>query len=69
MRETGLKSGTLYPLLMRLLDHGLLETEWQQPVPPARAPRHAYRLNSAGRAAAHAILATRVPAVGQKAPA
>ena len=55
--ETNLKSGTLYPLLMRLADDGLLESEWQEPVPPARAPRHAYRLTSAGRAFAEAALA------------
>ncbi len=38
-KETGLKSGTLYPLLIRLSDQGLLEAEWRQPcslaVPPA----------------------------------
>jgi PadR family transcriptional regulator PadR len=57
MQETGLKSGTLYPLLMRLSDQGLLESEWRTPVPPARAPRHAYRLSAHGRAVAHAIAA------------
>ena len=57
MDETGLKSGTLYPLLMRLEDDGLLESEWRPPVPPARAPRHAYRLTAAGRAFARAAIA------------
>lgn len=57
MNETGLKSGTLYPLLMRLADDGLLESEWRPPEPPARAPRHAYRLTAAGRAFARAALA------------
>ncbi|HEY0414292.1 MAG TPA: helix-turn-helix transcriptional regulator [Allosphingosinicella sp.] len=57
MLETGLASGTLYPLLMRLADEGLLEAEWRPPVPPARAPRHAYRLTARGRAFAHARLA------------
>lgn len=56
MSETGLKSGTLYPLLMRLADDGLLESEWRPPVPPARAPRHAYRLTTAGRAFARAAI-------------
>ena len=56
MNETGLKSGTLYPLLMRLADDGLLESEWRSPVPPARAPRHAYRLTNAGRAFARAAI-------------
>ena len=55
--QTQLKSGTLYPLLMRLADDGLLEAEWHPPVPPARAPRHAYRLTATGRAFAHALLA------------
>ncbi|MBM6576813.1 helix-turn-helix transcriptional regulator [Microvirga sp. SRT01] len=57
LQETQLKSGTLYPLLMRLADDGLLESEWCPPVPPARAPRHAYRLTQAGRAFARSMLA------------
>lgn len=57
MNETGLKSGTLYPLLMRLADDDLLEAEWHPPVPPARAPRHVYRLTAAGRAFARAAIA------------
>ena len=28
-RNTGLKSGTLYPILMRLAEHRLLETTWE----------------------------------------
>ena len=56
MRQTQLKSGTLYPMLMRLADDGLVESEWQPPVAPARAPRHAYRLTSAGEAFAHSLL-------------
>jgi DNA-binding PadR family transcriptional regulator len=47
-RETGLKSGTLYPLLIRLADQGFLEAEWRQPLQPGRPPRHAYRLTQAG---------------------
>ena len=46
--ETGLKSGTLYPLLIRLKDQGYLEAEWRQPVASGRPPRHAYRLTAAG---------------------
>ena len=57
LQETSLKSGTLYPLLMRLADDGLLESEWRPPVPPARAPRHAYRLSPSGRAFAQSMLA------------
>lgn len=51
-KETGLKSGTLYPLLMRLSDQGLLEAEWRQPLQPGRPARHAYRLTQAGAALA-----------------
>ena len=53
-RETGLKSGTLYPLLMRLKDQALLESEWRQPLEPGRPPRHAHRLTAAGVALAAA---------------
>ena len=56
MQQTQLKSGTLYPLLMRLADDRLLESEWRPAVPPARAPRHAYRLTPAGRAFARSLL-------------
>ena len=57
LQETQLKSGTLYPLLMRLADDGLLEAEWRPAVPPARAPRHAYRLTLKGHAFARSLLA------------
>ena len=46
---TGIKSGTLYPLLIRLEAQGYLEAEWQQPAASGRPPRHAYRLTAAGR--------------------
>lgn len=49
-KQTGLKSGTLYPLLIRLSDQGLLDSEWREPDRPGKPPRHAYRLTSAGRA-------------------
>lgn len=45
---TGIKSGTLYPLLIRLEAQGHLEAEWQQPAAAGRPPRHAYRLTAAG---------------------
>jgi DNA-binding PadR family transcriptional regulator len=48
MKETGLLSGTLYPLLMRMSDQGLVEAEWEAPAQPGRPPRHAYRLTAAG---------------------
>ncbi|HEX9964390.1 MAG TPA: PadR family transcriptional regulator [Allosphingosinicella sp.] len=46
---TGIKSGTLYPLLIRLESQGWLEAEWQQPGAAGRPPRHAYRLTAAGQ--------------------
>ncbi|MDX2154060.1 MAG: PadR family transcriptional regulator [Bryobacteraceae bacterium] len=47
-RLTGTKSGTLYPLLIRLASQGFLEAEWQPPCAGGRPPRHAYRLTAAG---------------------
>jgi PadR family transcriptional regulator PadR len=52
--ELGLKSGTLYPLLMRLSDQGLLEAEWREPQQQGRPPRHAYRLTAQGVSVASA---------------
>jgi DNA-binding PadR family transcriptional regulator len=48
MKETGLLSGTLYPLLIRMTDQGLVEAEWREPEQPGRPARHAYRLTNAG---------------------
>jgi DNA-binding PadR family transcriptional regulator len=48
-RSTGLRSGTLYPLLIRLEAQGHLEAEWQPPVAAGRPPRHGYRLTASGR--------------------
>jgi PadR family transcriptional regulator PadR len=46
-RSTGLKSGTLYPLLMRLAERKLLETAWETGE-PGRPPRHMYRFTPEG---------------------
>ncbi len=51
-QETGLKAGSMYPILMRLADRGLLETSWESDPPVGRPPRHLYRLSGEGRAAA-----------------
>jgi len=45
---TGLKSGSLYPILIRSADRGLLESRWLDPSEPGRPPRHAYRITAAG---------------------
>ncbi len=47
-RIAGVKSGTLYPLLIRLEEQGYLEAEWQQPAERGRPARHAYRLTPSG---------------------
>jgi len=49
---TGLKSGTLYPILMRLSDQGLLVSRWKDAERPGRPPRHVYRLTATGLALA-----------------
>lgn len=56
-RVTGLKSGTLYPLLIRLNADGLLEAEWRASDEPGRPPRHVYRLTQSGLQFAHALAA------------
>ncbi|HTV55856.1 MAG TPA: PadR family transcriptional regulator [Terriglobia bacterium] len=59
-RETGLKSGTLYPILMRLESHSLLEASWvktEEGVPP----RHIYRLTPDGLELARARMAEARP--------
>jgi DNA-binding PadR family transcriptional regulator len=61
---TGIKSGTLYPLLIRLEAQGYLEAEWQQPAATGRPPRHAYRLTPAGQRLARAEAA----AIGSPVP-
>jgi PadR family transcriptional regulator, regulatory protein PadR len=46
--EVGLKSGSLYPILMRLSDRRLVEARWEADPPPGRPPRHLYRLTPDG---------------------
>ena len=56
-RELGLKAGSMYPILMRLGDRGLLETKWESDTPSGRPPRHLYRLTGPGRAVATELAA------------
>jgi PadR family transcriptional regulator PadR len=52
-REVALRSGSLYPILIRLADRDLLETAWETDAPhPGRPPRHLYRLTPTGVALA-----------------
>ncbi len=56
-RDTGLKSGTLYPVLVRLADRGLVEACWEDEQPAGRPRRHLYRITPEGLAVATAALA------------
>jgi PadR family transcriptional regulator PadR len=56
-RETALKSGSWYPILVRLADRKLVEACWEEGQPPGRPRRHLYRLTADGLAAASAALA------------
>ena len=47
-KDTGLLSGTLYPILMRMSDRGLLEHKWSPSQEAGRPPRHMYRLTAQG---------------------
>src|ERR1700761_6675944 len=46
-RNTGLKSGTLYPILIRMAEREMLETSWEASE-TGRPPRHLYRLTAEG---------------------
>ena len=62
-RQLGLKPGSLYPILVRLEDRGLLETVWETDAPAGRPRRHLYRMTGSGRAfAAELAKATPPPA-------
>jgi len=55
-REVGLKAGSLYPILIRLCDRGLLEATWESDPPVGRPPRHLYRLTGAGARLAEEVI-------------
>ncbi len=63
--RTGLLSGTLSPLLRRLVDRGYVDS-WSEPVDEAvagRPRRRFYRLNDAGASWAREVLLAAQPAV------
>lgn len=47
-KATELRSGTLYPILMRLSERRFLEHKWVETEEPGRPPRHVYRLTAKG---------------------
>jgi PadR family transcriptional regulator, regulatory protein PadR len=57
-QQVGLKAGSLYPILIRLCDRGLLETRWETDVPRGRPARHLYRLTGAGVRLAREVAAS-----------
>jgi DNA-binding PadR family transcriptional regulator len=68
-REVGIKAGSLYPILIRLAERGLLEATWEPAaeVATGRPPRHLYRLTAAGRELAAA--SSPAPSRAARAPA
>lgn len=48
IQDVGIKSGTLYPILIRLTDQGFMDAEWQEPEVSGRPPRQVYRLTVSG---------------------
>jgi DNA-binding PadR family transcriptional regulator len=47
--QLGVQPGSMYPILVRLADRGLLETTWEADHVLGRPARHLYRLTGAGR--------------------
>ncbi len=67
MKAAGVKSGTLYPLLGRLEEDGLVSSGWAVPQMAGQRPRRYYRLTGEGATVARVELA-RLSA-GGRAPA
>lgn len=74
MKAAKLASGTLYPILTRLQDEGLVASHWETPSEDSRRPRRYYRLTGDGVQAARLELAqlslgraTGTPATGRPA--
>jgi PadR family transcriptional regulator, regulatory protein PadR len=64
-QEVGLKAGSLYPILIRLSDRGLLEASWESDPPQGRPARHLYRLTGAGLQLAAQVAPVPAPSLGQ----
>ena len=57
MQASGLKSGTLYPLLIRLTESDLLESQWSETEGGRPRAREVYRLTKKGISFASSLLA------------
>ena len=68
--QLGIPAGSMYPILIRLADRGLLETSWETERVAGRPARHLYRLSGAGRefAAEHAATAAETRPAGHPRP-
>jgi DNA-binding PadR family transcriptional regulator len=68
--EVGLGSGSLYAILTRLADRGLLESRWEADAPAGRPSRHLYRLTPSGLeyAATHVRAAAQAPRAALRRP-
>ena len=64
MKSAGLSSGTLYPMLARLEERGLVTSHWEpEPAAAGRPPRRYYQLTGEGvRVARRAARPTRAAA-------
>jgi PadR family transcriptional regulator, regulatory protein PadR len=60
-KQTGLASGTLYPILIRLAEQRLIEAGWEDGQPAGRPRRHLYRLTCDGLVVARTALAQAAP--------
>jgi DNA-binding PadR family transcriptional regulator len=67
--ETGLQSGTLYPVLMRLSDRGFLDSKWEPSELPGRPPRRMYKLTAEGATYAREQLSAADEATSAATPA
>src|SRR5262252_5034533 len=65
-KDTGLKSGTLYPILMRLAERKLLETSWETSE-LGKPPRHMYRFTPDGLREAREAVRSRLKSRSQRA--
>jgi len=67
MKATGIKAGSLYPILQRFEDDGWIEAEWEDvdPSQQGRPRRRLYKMTGLGQQVAHAELRR---AIGRLAP-
>jgi PadR family transcriptional regulator, regulatory protein PadR len=67
-QQLGIQAGSMYPILMRLADRGLLDTTWETDSKPGRPPRHLYRLTDKGLSFASRLAAETATSQGAEAP-